>query len=91
MVKEDQVTSKKQKKRSYFQGGTKTLLRATKINDNIDASREKINQSFDEFLRRGSGWRLESIDNLHIYCALYVPILAQAMYLYQKALQEKKH
>ena len=32
MVKEDQVTNKKQRTTSHFQGGTRTLLRATKIN-----------------------------------------------------------
>merc|ERR1712115_608302 len=74
MVKEDQVTDKKQRTTSHFQGGARTLLRATKINEYIDASAEKINQSFDEFLRRGSGWRLETIDYLHIYSGQYVPI-----------------
>ena len=74
MVKEDRVTGEKQRMTSHFQGGTRTLLRPAKINENIDASAEKINQSFDEFLRRGSGWRLETIDYLHIYSAQYVPI-----------------
>ena len=74
MVKEDRVTGEKQRMTSHFQGGTRTLLRPAKINENIDASAEKINQSFDEFLRRGSGWRLETIDSLHIYSAQYVPI-----------------
>ena len=74
MVKEDRDTGEKQRMTSHFQGGTRTLLRPAKINENIDASAEKINQSFDEFLRRGSGWRLETIDYLHIYSAQYVPI-----------------
>ena len=41
---------------SHFQGETRTLLRATKINENFDVIADKMNQSFDEFMRNGSGW-----------------------------------
>ena len=44
MVKEDRVTGEKQKMTSHFEEGTRTLLRATIINEHIDASAEKINQ-----------------------------------------------
>ena len=90
MVKEDQDTNKKQRTTSHFQGGTRTLLRATKINENIDASAEKINQSFDEFLRRGSGWRLETIDYLHIYSGQYVPIPGKSYVPTPKSIAGKK-
>ena len=50
MVKEDRVTGEKQKMTSHFEGGTKTLLRATKIKEHIDASAEKINQRSDYLL-----------------------------------------
>ena len=90
MVKEDQDTNKKQRTTSHFQGGTRTLLRATKINEYIDASAEKINQSFDEFLRRGSGWRLETIDYLHIYSGQYVPIPGKSYVPTPKSIAGKK-
>ena len=90
MVKEDQFTDDKERITSHFQGGTRTLLRATKINKNIEESAEKINQSFDEFLRRGSGWRLETIDYLHIYSGQYVPIPGKSYVPTPKSIAAKK-
>ena len=40
----------------------------------LQSSTEKINQSFDEFLKDGSGWILESIDYLRLYTAEYAPM-----------------
>ena len=55
----------------YFQGSTRLLLRASQIPEMLQSSTEKIVQSFDEFLRHGSGWILESIDYLHLFTAKY--------------------
>ena len=58
----------------YFQGSTRLLLRASQIPEMLQASTQKIVQSFDEFLRHGSGWILESIDYLRLYTAEYAPM-----------------
>ena len=40
----------------------------------LQSSTAKMNESFDEFLRDGSGWILESIDYLRLYTAEYAPM-----------------
>ena len=44
----------------------------------LDASAQKINQSFDEYLRNGSGFILETIDYLELYTAEYIPMRAKS-------------
>jgi transposase-like protein len=73
MVRKDQFGIKERAK-TYFQGSTRILLRASQIPEMLQSSTEKINQSFDEFLRDGSGWILESIDYLRLYTAEYAPM-----------------
>ena len=73
MVRKDQLGIKERAK-TYFQGSTRILLRASQIPEMLQSSTEKINQSFDEFLRDGSGWILESIDYLRLYTAEYAPM-----------------
>ena len=59
---------------AYFQGSTRILLRASQITEMLQASATKIGQSFDDFLRNGSGWILESIDYLRLFSAEYAPM-----------------
>ena len=59
---------------SYFRSSTRTILRSTEINEMLDESSQQINTSFENFVQRGSGWILESIDYLKIYSAIFNPI-----------------
>ena len=59
---------------TFFHGSTRILLRASQIPEMLQSSAEKINQSFDEFLRNGSGWILESVDYLKLFSAEYAPM-----------------
>ena len=59
---------------TFFHGSTRILLRASQIPEMLQSSAEKINQSFDEFLRNGSGWILESVDYLRLFSAEYAPM-----------------
>ena len=54
MVRKDQYGIK-ERGTFYFQGSTRLLLRASQIPEMLQSSTEKIVQSFDEFLRHGSG------------------------------------
>ena len=73
MIRKDQYGIK-ERGTFYFQGSTRLLLRASQIPEMLQSSTEKIVQSFDEFLRDGSGWILESIDYLRLYTAEYAPM-----------------
>ena len=73
MIRKDQYGIK-ERGTFYFQGSTRLLLRASQIPEMLQSSTEKIVQSFDEFLRHGSGWILESIDYLRLYTAEYAPM-----------------
>ena len=58
----------------YFQGSTRILVRASQIPEMLQASATKISESFDEFLRNGSGWILETVDYLRLFSAEYAPM-----------------
>ena len=73
MIRKDQYGIK-ERGTFYFQGSTRLLLRASQIPEMLQSSTEKIVQSFDEILRDGSGWILESIDYLRLYTAEYAPM-----------------
>ena len=73
MVKEDQ-DGIKQRTTGYFNGATRVLLNQNDIQERLVASAHTINENFDQFLRKGSGWRLETIDHLQVYSAEYIPI-----------------
>ena len=73
MVRKD-MEGIKERTTTHFNGSTRILLRATQIPEMLQSSTEKINQSFDQFLRNGSGWILESIDYLQLFTAEYAPV-----------------
>ena len=75
---------------AYFQGSTRTLLRESQIPEMLRSSTEKIGQSFDEFLRNGSGWILESIDYLRLFSAEYAPMNGKGHIPTPKAIVDKK-
>ena len=74
MIRKDK-NGVKERVTGYFQGSTRTLLRSSLISEMLDASAQKINQSFDEYLRNGSGFILETID---YYTAEYIPMRAKS-------------
>ena len=75
---------------AYFQGSTRTLLLESEIPQLLQASTEKINQSFDDFLKNGSGWILESIDYLRLYSAEYSPMNGKGHIPTPKAIVHKE-
>ena len=70
MVKSD-MKKVKTRKKAYFRGGIRTLLRASQISEMIQESGDKIMQSFDAYLLNGSGWVLESIEHIRLFTAEY--------------------
>ena len=59
---------------TYFRSSIKTILRSLQINEMIEESSQQINTSFENFIKDGSGWILESIDYIMLYTAVYEPI-----------------
>ena len=89
MVRKDQYGLKERKK-TFFHGSTRILLRASQIPEMLQSSTAKMNESFDEFLRDGSGWILESIDYLRLYTAEYAPMHGNSYIPTPKAIVHKK-
>ena len=56
-----------------FNGATRVLLRASEIPDLYQVITEKIIESFNIWCQNGSGWVFQSIDDLTLYHAEYVP------------------
>ena len=73
-VKKDKDGGEPMKLETYFRSYTKTVLRSTEINAFLEQANEKIETSFDQFLKRGSGWILETIDFLKISGAEFAPM-----------------
>ena len=73
-VKKDKDGGEPIKLETYFRSYTKTVLRSTEINAFLEQANEKIETSFDQFLKRGSGWILETIDYLKISGAEFAPM-----------------
>ena len=73
-VKKDKDGGEPIKLETYFRSCTKTVLRSTEINAFLEQANEKIETSFDQFLKRGSGWILETIDYLKISGAEFAPM-----------------
>ena len=73
-VKKDKDGGEPMKLETYFRSFTETILRSTEINAFLEQANEKIETSFDQFLKRGSGWILETIDYLKISGAEFAPM-----------------
>ena len=62
----------KQRATVGFNGELRILLRTSEIPHMYEVSRQKILQSFDRWLKNGSGWVLESVEGLTLHTAEYV-------------------
>ena len=62
------------KKSGYFHSGSKTVLRSSQLPGIIQESADKISNTFDIFLKNGSGWQSDSINYLCLFTAMYEPV-----------------
>ena len=89
MVRKDK-DGVKERTTAFFQGSTRILLRASQIPEMLQSSTDKIMESFDIFLKNGSGWILETIDYLHLFTAEYTPIHGNSYIPTPQAIVDKK-
>ena len=59
---------------AYFRSLIKTMLTSSQINGIIEDASRQINSAIENYTQKGSGWIIESIDNLKLYTAIYQPV-----------------
>ena len=74
---------------SFFHGAMQTLLRSEDFEDSYQSSLNKIWQSFDVYLKRGSGWLLERVEKILLNTYTYTPIKISSYIPTPKALAAK--
>ena len=74
---------------SFFHGAMQTLLRSEDFEDSYQSSLNKIWQSFDVYLKRGSGWLLERVEKILLNTYTYTPIKISSYIPTPKALVRK--
>ena len=67
-----------------------TLLRMEDFEDSYQSSMNKIWNSFDVYLKNGSGWRLERMEKILLNTYTYTPIKISSYIKTPKALAGKK-
>ena len=75
---------------TYFRSSIKTILRSSQINEMFEESSQQINTSFENFIKDGSGWVLESIDYIMLYTAVYEPIRGKSFIPTPTSIMRKK-
>ena len=61
-------------KTAFFNSKTKTLINAMEINEVLQLSREEIVKAIGQWLSKGSGWTITSIDSHYINLTQYQPL-----------------
>ena len=65
---------------TYFSSQTRTLLHQKDFEKVFKASKDKIWKDFDKWLKEGSGWRLDYIQNIDLNICQYKPIRGSTLY-----------
>ena len=74
----------------YFRSCVATEVSEDSLEEHVQEASAKIKTSFDEFIRNGSGWTLESIGSLEVKTARYHPLAASTYVPLPQAIAAKK-
>ena len=61
-------------KKPYFCGATRRLINIFEFEKLFQASKDKIWNSFDEWIKEGSGWTIKSVDKIILRMSQYKPV-----------------
>ncbi|GBN70684.1 hypothetical protein AVEN_171541-1 [Araneus ventricosus] len=75
---------------THFRSNCDTVLTLDFVWENIDKGFDKITNSFEEFIRRGSGWTLKKIIKFNLCVAKYRPLRASSYIPLPAKLEKKK-
>lgn len=81
---------KDQTSEPHFRSVCMTAVNETEIEKNYDQAVEKIKNSFLEYQREGSGWRLEQVLQLELGVATYTPLKGASYLPLPKKLNDKR-
>ena len=61
-------------KTAFFNGKTKTIIKANDIEPELNMSRQEILNVIDKWVSEGPGWVIDRIDSHHINVTNYTPL-----------------
>jgi hypothetical protein len=74
---------------THFNAPMQILLRDDEINDQVDISIDRMLDRLAEFCKRGSGYNLETLDNIQLATSTYNPICGSSYISLNKYLTDK--
>ena len=88
MVRSDPATGENTFTIAHFRSKTHNIVGEGEIE--YDAMKEKMLESFAEFQKKGSGWRLQSVEELEIFITKYKPLNGKSYKPLPKVIMNKK-
>ena len=74
----------------YLRGKNRRMLDISEFNELYDESKNKIWLTFDEWLKEGSGWRIESMDEFILKICRYTPMQGSSYIKLPKKIENTK-
>ena len=71
---EKQLGNKTTIKTAYFNSKTKTLINENEINEVLQTSRQELMKAIGQWISKGSGWTIQSVDGHYINLTKYKPL-----------------
>ena len=80
----------KEEQSTYLHGMYHTMLREEQFDETYDSSTQKIWNSFETFIKKGSGWVLERVEKLNLHTMRYEPIIGSSYIDLPEHIKNKK-
>ena len=90
MVRNDPKTEEEVSVVAHFRSKTHKLIGIDDTEESLNTMKEKMLESFSEYQKRGSGWRLRRVDLLEIHIGEYQPLRGKGYVPLSETIRKKK-
>ena len=90
MIRSDEATGKIVITIAHFRSKTHNIISEEDITTEYNIMKEKMLESLAEYQKRGSGWRLKSVEELEIFFTKYKPLNGKSYKLLPEVIVKKK-